>query len=48
MRELFQAMTRRFMADEFPRLTVADAVTGRHVQACFNGLKRRAGRTGAG
>jgi protein tyrosine phosphatase (PTP) superfamily phosphohydrolase (DUF442 family) len=34
-RELFQALTGRFMPEGFPRFTVADAITGRHVQAFF-------------
>lgn len=42
-RELFQALTGRFMPEGFPRFTVADAVTGRHVQAFFNWHKRGAG-----
>ena len=39
-RELFQALTGRFMPEDFPRFSVADAVTGRHVQAFFNWQKR--------
>lgn len=38
-RELFQAMTGRFMPEGFPRFSMADAVTGRHVQAFFNWQK---------
>lgn len=41
-RELFQALTGRFMPGDFPRFSVGDAVTGRHVQAFFNCQKRDA------
>lgn len=40
-RELFQALTGTFMPESFPRFTVADAVTGKHVQAFFNSQRGR-------
>lgn len=46
-RELFHAFTGRFMPEGFPRFSVADAVTGRHVQAFFNWQKRGSGAAAA-
>ena len=38
-REIYQALTGQFMPEDFPRFSVAEAVTGRYVQIFFNWQK---------
>lgn len=38
-REIYQALTGQFMPEDFPRFSVADAVSGRYVQVFFNWQK---------
>jgi hypothetical protein len=38
-REIYQALTGQFLPEDFPRFTVADAVSGRYVQVFFNWQK---------
>lgn len=38
-REIYQALTGQFLPVDFPRFSVADAVSGRYVQVFFNRQK---------
>ena len=38
-REIYQALTGQFLPEDFPRFSMADAVTGRYVQVFFNWQK---------
>ncbi|MBU1230553.1 MAG: hypothetical protein KKA55_11610 [Proteobacteria bacterium] len=40
-REIYQALTGQFLPEDFPRFSVADAVSGRYVQVFFNWQKAR-------
>ena len=40
-REIYQALTGQFLPENFPRFSVADAVSGRYVQVFFNWQKAR-------